>query len=181
MSTELYFNRLHAVFATQMEHLNTLDAAVGDGDHGSTMLRGLTKAAKAENGLRAKAFMRASGGASGTLFGLILIAIEAHLENGAALEAGLKTACDRICDLGEVKVGDKSMVDALAPAVEALQNGGLPAAIAAAAAGRDSTQPLVARRGRSQYVEDGGKGHIDPGSVSVVLFLQTLAEVENAA
>lgn len=181
MSAEQYFARLHEKFSDQMVHLNALDAAVGDGDHGSTMLRGLTKAAAAENGLRAKAFMRASGGASGTLFGLILIAIEAHLETGADLGAGLQTACDRICDLGEVKVGDKSMVDALAPAVTALQNGDLSAAITAAATGRDSTKPLVARRGRSQYVEEGGKGHIDPGSVSVVIFLQILKEVEDAA
>jgi dihydroxyacetone kinase-like protein len=179
MSAELYFARLHEKFSDQMAHLNALDAAVGDGDHGSTMLRGLTKATSAENGNRAKAFMRASGGASGTLFGLILIAIEAHLETSAELSAGLTTACDRICDLGEVKVGDKSMVDALAPAVAALQNNGdIDAAISAAAEGRDSTKPLVARRGRSQYVEEGGKGHIDPGSVSVVIFLETLKEVQ---
>ena len=181
MSTEQYFARLHTTFTDQMVHLNTLDAAIGDGDHGTTMLRGLTKAAAADDGLRAKAFMRASGGASGTLFGLILIAIETYLETGADLADGLQTACDRICDLGEVKVGDKSMVDALAPAVIALQNGDLNAAIAAAATGRDSTMPLVARRGRSQYVEEGGKGHIDPGSVSVVIFLQILKEVEGNA
>lgn len=177
MTAEPYFKRLHAIFTDQMAHLNALDAAVGDGDHGSTMLRGLTRAAAAEDGLRAKAFMRASGGASGTLFGLILIAIETHLDSGADLGAGLQTACDRICDLGEVKVGDKSMVDALAPAVDALKGGDLSAAIAAAETGRDSTKPLVARRGRSQYVEEGGKGHIDPGSVSVVIFLQTLKDV----
>jgi dihydroxyacetone kinase-like protein len=139
------------------------------------MLRGLTAAAAADKGRRARAFMRASGGASGTLFGLILVAIEDHLETGADLAAGLKTACERICDLGEVGVGDKSMVDALSPAVNALQNDDLSAAIAAAEAGRDSTEALIARRGRSQYVEEGGKGHIDPGSVSVVIFLETLA------
>ena len=72
-------------------------------------------------------------------------------------------------------------IDALAPAVTALQNGDLNAAINAAASGRDSTKPLVARRGRSQYVEEGGKGHIDPGSVSVVIFLQILKEVEGTA
>lgn len=181
MTVESFFVRLHETFTREMAHLNTLDAAIGDGDHGSTMLRGLTKAASAEDGSRAKAFMRASGGASGTLFGLILIAIEAHLDNGADLTDGLQTACDRICDLGEVKVGDKSMVDALAPAVAALQGGDLAAAITAAAAGRDSTKPLVARRGRSQYVENGGKGHIDPGAVSVVIFLETLAQVKGAA
>ena len=181
MSAEPFFTSLHQKFTTQMVYLNALDAAVGDGDHGSTMLRGLTNAVAADETKRAKAFMRASGGASGTLFGLILIAIEAHLDTGAPLDVGLSKACERICDLGEVKVGDKSMVDALAPAVAALQGGDLPAAIAAAAVGRDSTKVLVARRGRSQYVEDGGRGHIDPGAVSVVIFLETLAEASPIA
>ena len=96
MSAEAFFARLLEKFTAEMAHLNALDAAVGDGDHGSTMLRGLTKAASAEEGRRAKAFMRASGGASGTLFGLILIAIEAHLDSGADLATGLRTACERI-------------------------------------------------------------------------------------
>jgi dihydroxyacetone kinase-like protein len=180
MSAEQFFLSLHQKFTAQMAHLNALDAAIGDGDHGTTMLRGLTKAIAADDTKRAKAFMRASGGASGTLFGLILVAVEAHLDAGAPLAQGLATACERICDLDEVKVGDKSMVDALAPAVAALQGSDLTAAIAAAAVGRDSTHALVARRGRSQYVEDGGRGHIDPGSVSVVIFLETLAETGRA-
>tara|TARA_R110002051_G_scaffold136488_6_gene209173 strand:- start:19323 stop:19880 length:558 start_codon:yes stop_codon:yes gene_type:complete len=181
MSAELFFTILHQKFTEQMDHLNALDAAVGDGDHGSTMLRGLTKAIAAEDTRRAKAFMRASGGASGTLFGLILIAIEAHLDTGAPLDVGLSMACARICDLGEVKVGDKSMVDALAPAIAELNDDDLTAAITAAAVGRDSTKALVARRGRSQYVEGGGKGHIDPGAVSVVIFLEALAETSSNA
>ena len=141
------------------------------------MLRGLTRAVSAEDGRRARAFMRASGGASGTLFGLILLEIEAHLLTGAPLPAGLAKACERICDLGEVAPGDKSMVDALAPAVAAFEAGDLRAAIAAAKAGRDATKDRVARRGRAQYVENGGRGHLDPGAVSVVFILQTLAEV----
>jgi len=181
MSAEPYFAALWRVFSDEMARLNALDAAVGDGDHGSTMLRGLTRAADAGAGKRARAFMRASGGASGTLFGLILLGIEAHLEDGASLHGELAKACERIRDLGEVAVGDKSMVDALAPAVDALENGDLDAAIAAAGAGRDATRDLVARRGRSQYVENGGKGHLDPGAVSVVIFLTVLAETGGTA
>ena len=195
MSAEAFFNRLHQTFAGKVDHLNALDAAVGDGDHGSTMLRGLTAAVAAEHARRAKAFMRASGGASGTLFGLILVGIETHLERfpdksldqntdkdqdhkrRADLTASLATALERICDLGEVKPGDKSMVDALAAAVPALKSNGLAAAIDAAAAGRDATKEMVARRGRAQYVEHGGKGHVDPGAVSVVMFLETLMAV----
>lgn len=177
MSAEPFFALLKGRFAVEVDQLNALDAAIGDGDHGATMLRGLTKAQSAENGARAKAFMRASGGASGTLFGLILLEIEAHLETGAALHEGLMRACARICDLGEVAVGDKSMVDALSPAVDSLGSGGLEAAIAAAKAGRDGTKDLSARRGRAQYVENGGRGHLDPGAVSVVHFLEVLREV----
>lgn len=177
MSAEPLFCALKARFANEAERLNALDAAVGDGDHGATMLRGLSKAVTAETGKRARAFMRASGGASGTLFGLILLEIEAHLDTGASLHAGLAKACARICELGDVAPGDKSMVDALSPAIAALQTGDLNAAIAAAEEGRDSTKNLSARRGRAQYVEHGGRGHLDPGAVSVVIFLETLAEV----
>ncbi|MEM8729182.1 MAG: DAK2 domain-containing protein [Pseudomonadota bacterium] len=177
MSAEPFFVALQARFAGEAERLNALDAAVGDGDHGATMLRGLTKALAAENGTRAKAFMRASGGASGTLFGLILLEIEAHLDAGAPLPEGLDRACARIRDLGDVAPGDKSMVDALAPAIAALGHGDLNDAVLAARTGRDGTKALRARRGRAQYVEDGGQGHVDPGAVSVVIFLETLQEV----
>ena len=142
MSAEAFFVRLQQSFADSTEHLNGLDAAIGDGDHGSTMLRGLTAAIAADDGRRAKAFMRASGGASGTLFGLILVGIEAHFEQfpihehreetiddlSVRLAERLQTALERICDLGEVKPGDKSMVDALAPAVAALKAEGLGSA-----------------------------------------------------
>tara|TARA_R110002110_G_scaffold21165_40_gene84424 strand:+ start:2070 stop:2609 length:540 start_codon:yes stop_codon:yes gene_type:complete len=177
MSAEPFFTALRERFSEEADRLNVLDAAIGDGDHGATMLRGLTRATAAESGARAKAFMRASGGASGTLFGLILLEIEAHLETGVPLQEGLIRACERICDLGEVAPGDKSMVDALSPAISALGTGDLPGAIAAAKAGRDSTRGLSARRGRAQYVENGGSGHLDPGAVSVVHFLETLKEV----
>lgn len=174
MSAETFFVGLRERYLQQAEHLNALDAAVGDGDHGATMLRGLTGAVGAERGKRAKAFMRASGGASGTLFGLILLEIETHLDSGVPLADGLSRACERICDLGEVRVGDKSLVDALDPAVNALEAGGLHEAVAAARAGCEATRALSARRGRAQYVEDGGRGHLDPGAVSVVLILETM-------
>ncbi|SNT75662.1 DAK2 domain-containing protein [Paracoccus seriniphilus] len=181
MSAERYFNALREKVAGDMAHLNALDAALGDGDHGTTLLRGLTSAARAAEGQRAKAFMRASGGASGTLFGLVLHEIEQHLEAGADLGAGLARAEARICDLGQVKPGDKSMIDALSPAVQALQGGDLAAAVAAAGAGRDATVEMIARRGRAQYVEGGGQGHMDPGAVSLTMMLALLAETEAAA
>ena len=148
MASDRFFEQLHREFTQAAEQLNTLDAAIGDGDHGTTMLRGLTKAVSASDGMRAKAFMRASGGASGTLFGLILLGIEDHIDQGAAMDAAAQAGKP------------------------------LPQIIAAAAKGRDGTRDLVAQRGRAQYVENGGKGHIDPGSVSVVMILEALFSTE---
>lgn len=118
-----YFASLLEQFTARKDELNALDAAVGDGDHGTTMLRGLTRAGEVADGDRARAFMRASGGASGTLFGLLLLAIERHLVDGADLGAQVRIARGRICELGQVKVGDKSMIDALGPAADILDGG----------------------------------------------------------
>lgn len=171
-----YFDRLLDVFSAQEARLNKLDAAIGDGDHGTTIKRGLTAAAAADDGKKAKAFMRASGGASGTLFGLLLIEIERHLAgDGQALERHLARALERISDLGQARQGDKSMIDALAPAVETLKTGGdAKAALQAAEKGRDATVPMHAKRGRARYVENGGEGHMDPGAASVCLMFAAL-------
>ena len=176
MSAEGFFRVLHEAAGSRMQELNALDAAVGDGDHGTTLVRGLTRAATAADGKRAKAFMRASGGASGTLFGLVLHEIEQHLDDGDDLAKGLERACARICDLGEVRPGDKSLVDSLAPAARALADEkSFAEAVSAAEAGRDATRDMRAKCGRAQHVEGGGVGHLDPGAVSLVLILETLA------
>lgn len=171
-----YFSRLLSRIEARKDELNALDAALGDGDHGTTMLRGLTRAAQAESGMGAKAFMRASGGAAGTLFGLVLVAIERHLVSDADLPAELARAEARICDLGQVKAGDKSMIDALSPAVSAFSGGDLDAAIEAARQGCQATIALDARRGRAQYVEGKGRGHQDPGATSIVILFEVLRE-----
>lgn len=175
-----YFARLLEAITARRDELNELDAALGDGDHGTTMVRGLTRAVQAAPGLGAKAFMRASGGAAGTLFGLVLVAIERHLISGADLTAELQVAQARICDLGQVKKGDKSMVDALMPAVTALGTGGLDAAIEASRHGCQATIALEARRGRAQYVEGKGRGHQDPGATSIVILFETLRDTQDS-
>lgn len=171
-----YFTQLRSVYESQKDRLDDLDAAIGDGDHGSTMLRGLSAAANAEDGRLAKAFMRASGGASGTLFGLILHEIEIHLSGSdMTLALQLERALERIKTLGKVEAGDKSMVDALEPAVRTLRDGGsLADALEAAEAGREATRDMAARRGRAKYVENAGVGHVDPGAASVCLMLEAL-------
>ncbi len=178
MSARGYFERLLEVFSADEQRLNQLDADIGDGDHGTTMVRGLKAAVAADDGRQAKAFMRASGGASGTLFGLVLHEVEQHLGGqDAGQELQLERAIERIKTLGKVRAGDKTMIDALEPAAQALRDGGsLRAALAAAEKGRDATRDMPARSGRARYVENAGVGHVDPGATSVCLMLKALAD-----
>lgn len=178
MSARGFFDTLAALFSKEQQRLNDLDAAIGDGDHGSTMARGFAAAKTAPDGAQARAFMRASGGASGTLFGLILHEIELYL-NGSetALAEHLQRAEERIRKLGKTAPGDKSMVDSLAPAVTALKSGrAMDAAVDAANQGREATIDMAARSGRARYVENAGRGHVDPGATSVCLILGTLID-----
>lgn len=181
MSAASFFRTLRTVFAEQEASLNALDQAVGDGDHGSTMLRGLDAAAAA-SAAYGKAFARAAGGASGTLFGAVFDQLEAVLDdanaNGATLAAALKSAADRVALMGQAKPGDKSMLDPIASVVSGLADApGLSLSDAAALAvtlaheGAEATTAMVGRRGRVRYVAGGGVGHLDPGARSVVLVL----------
>lgn len=146
--------------------LNALDAATGDGDHGTTILRGLRAAAEASE-TPEKAFRLAAGGASGSLFAQIVGALK-KAEDGTPLSSALANAADRIATLGQAKIGDKTMLDALIPASKA----DTPQAAAnAAEVGRRSTRELEAKRGRARYVEGAGVGHIDAGATSVAELL----------
>lgn len=156
----------------RLEHaLNTLDAATGDGDHGATMLKGLRAAAAAENAPD-KAFRKAAGGASGSLFAQVIAAL-VKIEAGAPVDASLSTAAERITMLGQAKAGDKTMLDALLPAAQCST---LADAAAAAAHGRDATRDMIAKRGRAKYVEGAGAGHVDAGATSVAELLKLYAE-----
>ncbi len=152
--------------------LNSLDAATGDGDHGITMVKGLRATIDAENPVRA--FRTASGGASGSLFSLLIGALGEVINDGVALDDALKRAADRIGQMGQAKVGDKTMLDALIPA----SNAGTDAGEVAKAA-RDgwlATKEMAANRGRAKYVEDAGVGHLDAGARSVVEILDAFAQ-----
>src|SRR5699024_9685405 len=98
-------------FAVLEDELNALDAAAGDGDHGSTMLRGLHAAANTDDD-PIIAFRTASGGASGSLFAQVLSAALA-IKDGAASHDALAAAAKRIAMLGQAKPGDRTMLDAL--------------------------------------------------------------------
>jgi len=152
---------------TELEpHLNALDAATGDGDHGATILKGLHAAAAAPDtpGL---AFRLAAGGASGTIFSYLIDA----LASPDPLPA-LSKAAIRITTIGGAKAGDKTMLDALLPAA---QTQTLPDAALAARQGAEATRNMAARRGRARHVEGKGVGHLDPGAVSVAEMMTLFA------
>jgi len=164
-----------ARFEALEPELNRLDAAIGDGDHGATVLKGLRAAAQADDAPDA-AFRKAAGGASGALFAQLIKALMQASE-GAAIEDALREAADRITLLGEAKEGDKTMLDALIPAA---RTNTAPDAAKAAAKGRDATRDMAAQRGRAKHVEGGGVGHIDPGASSVAELLELYANWRGA-
>lgn len=182
--------------------LITLDRAIGDGDHGENMDRGFQAvvakldAAPAASTpgevlkLVATTLISTVGGASGPLFGTAFLKASAAVAGAESLDAAavvalLTAARDGIVLRGKAETGDKTMVDAWSPAVDAAEaaaaGGAEPSAVLAAAAdaaqtGSESTDPLVARKGRASYLGERAIGHRDPGSVSTVLLLRAAAE-----
>ena len=171
-----FLTDLVARFEGMEARLNALDAATGDGDHGTTILKGL-RAAAAASDAPDKAFRRAAGGASGSLFAVVIAAL-GKASSGADLSAALSEAADRIAMLGQAKPGDKTMLDALIPASQATSP---RAAALAAAQGRDATSVMAAKRGRAKYVEGAGVGHVDAGATSVAEILDQFATHAEAA
>ena len=181
--------------------LNTLDREIGDGDHGENMDRGMRASVDAlaklpddatpSAALRSIAMTLIStvGGASGPLYGTAFLkAAEpvgaAETIDGETLVALLTAARDGIVSRGKAEPGDKTMIDAWTPAVDAasaaLAAGADPAAILSAAAdaaeqGSDATIPLVARKGRASYLGERSAGHRDPGAQSTALILRAAA------
>jgi dihydroxyacetone kinase-like protein len=190
------------VIAANRVELITLDRAIGDGDHGENLDRGYSAVIKKLADLPSEAvpgdalkmvattLISTVGGASGPLFGTAYLkaagAIAGQPElDGAALVAMLTAARDGIVLRGKAEVGDKTMVDAWTPAVDAaaaaLADGKgevdiLRAAAAAADAGAVSTDPLVARKGRASYLGERAIGHRDPGAVSSALLLRAAVD-----
>ncbi len=185
--------RLDRRFAEAKDDLNALDAAVGDGDHGTTIQRGMAAALHAVQAadcasagavfkVAGDGFQRASGGAGGLLFAQIFKSIGQAAGDGDVapgdLAKGLAGAKAMVARFGRAQRGDKTMLDALGPAADTLANGGdLAKAAASAANGAAATRDMAATQGRARFVADGGRGHIDPGAQSVALIVETLAAV----
>ncbi|GAA2117797.1 dihydroxyacetone kinase subunit DhaL [Actinomadura alba] len=197
-----WLRRAAELIEADSERLTRLDAAIGDGDHGLNLNRGFSAAVAALPALpddtvpgkvliaAGRAIVSKTGGASGPLYGGALRAAGKALGDApdvdeAALGAALRAALDGIQGLGQAAMGDKTMVDALAPAVDAyeqaLRRHGDPAACAEAAAeaaahGAVATVPLQARKGRASYLGTRSIGHEDPGAASTVLLMRALAD-----
>jgi len=189
-----------AAIEAEADHLTQLDSAIGDGDHGINMTRGMraVTAALAEGEaaappgrrltLAGKTLVSTVGGASGPLWGSALrrggraLGDAAELDGPALVEV-LTAALAAVQELGAAVPGDKTMVDALGPAVEALRErveagAGLDSALAAAAeaadAGARATTPMQARKGRASYLGERSVGHQDPGATSTALIVRAL-------
>jgi dihydroxyacetone kinase-like protein len=180
--------RLRAAVADAEPVLTALDEASGDGDFGSNLDEGLarveTRVAAGEAGRPALVgvFLDEVGGTSGPLFGLLFASVGRAASSSedylAALADGLAEGLAAIQRVGEAQVGDRTLVDALAPAVAALheQPADAAAMVRAGVDGALATAEIRARRGRSSYVGDKALGHPDPGAVGIALLLTVLAE-----
>jgi dihydroxyacetone kinase-like protein len=184
------------VIAEHRQELVALDRAIGDADHGTNMDRGMQKAVEkleATEGddigallkVVGMALVSSVGGAAGPLYGTLFLQMgaatagrsELDLDGWtAALEAGVKGVQAR----GKAEPGDKTMLDALLPAVAALESGGeladaLRRSAEAAAEGMRQTIPLEARKGRASYLGPRSVGHQDPGATSSHLLIESAA------
>lgn len=174
----------------EADHLTELDSAIGDADHGSNLQRGfravtaeLEKASPATPGavliLAGRQLISTVGGASGPLYGTLLRRTGKALDDSAEvtpaqLAEALGAGVAAVAQLGGAKAGDKTMIDALEPAVAALGTS-FAAAAAAAEDGAVATVPILARKGRASYLGERSIGHQDPGATSSALLIAALA------
>lgn len=186
--------------AAHKEYLTELDSAIGDADHGINMARGFSKAREKIDGGEystlgalykdvAMVMMSSVGGASGPLYGTFFLKASQKLSVPEAdtelLAEAFEEGLQGIQALGKAVTGDKTMVDALTPAVRALRESAgagetlavaLEKAVSAARRGMEDTTPMVARKGRASYLGERSAGHQDPGATSVYLLLSAWAE-----
>jgi dihydroxyacetone kinase-like protein len=197
---QLFGERIHEA----REELTRLDSAIGDADHGINMDRGFTAVAAIlpplEAGDAGTLFKQVGmklistvGGASGPLYGTLFLRLgtslgEAREVTPEALATAMRAALEGVMARGKAAVGDKTMIDTMTPAVEALEAGAaedlgsaLDAAAVAAAAGRDSATPLVARKGRASYLGERSAGHQDPGATSTTILFECLRDALSGA
>lgn len=195
-----WISRFAVAMNDNREWLTELDSAIGDADHGANMARGMAAVVdKLDAGAPetidellkgvGMTLVSSVGGASGPLYGTFFLRMgiaagAVPTLDAASLATALRAGLDGVVARGKAEAGDKTMYDAMAPAVDALDStlaagAGLAAALVAAAdaaaAGRDATRPLVARKGRASYLGERSAGHLDPGAASTAILFETLA------
>ena len=196
-----WLTRFRELVTEQVAYLTELDSAIGDADHGSNMTRGMDavieKIQAAPAGTVDVLFkavgmtlVTSVGGASGPLYGTFFLRFGAtagavETLDAPGLTAALRAGLGGVVARGKAEAGDKTMIDALEPALDAFDaalaaSSDIPsaarAAYSAAQTGRDATEALLARKGRASYLGERSIGHIDPGAASTSLLFQALAE-----
>jgi dihydroxyacetone kinase-like protein len=203
--TRDWIARVAATVADQADYLTQLDSAIGDADHGVNMHRGFVAVTEALAGFEAATvgelltkvgatLVSRVGGASGPLYGMAFRAMGKELiestVDATRLAAGLRAGLESVQKLGAAVPGDKTIVDAYQPALEAFEAaveagrdlaGASAAAAEAAGQGMQSTVPMQARKGRASYLGPRSVGHQDPGATSTWLIFRSLAEATAAS
>jgi dihydroxyacetone kinase-like protein len=198
VSVTAWMREASAAVAAEADHLTQLDSAIGDGDHGINMTRGFRAVLQAVDGveeppgkqliLAGKTLVSKVGGASGPLWGTALRRAGRAVGSAGALDGpqlvdALAAGLAGVVELGAAEPGDKTMVDALGPAVDALREAveagrpledALAAAADAADAGARATVPMQARKGRASYLGERSVGHQDPGATSTAVIMRAL-------
>lgn len=194
------------VFEDQKLKLCELDGAIGDGDHGTSIALGFSGAAKylfvekpedigALLQMIGKSFIDSVGGVTGIIFGTLFINLGKKAVNKKEIDISdlaemFGSGLEMVKSRGKVKEGDKSIVDALSPAVCALEDASrnnltsveaLILASQAADDGMEATREMEAKVGRARYQKEKSKGHIDAGAASLALIFKTLAETTNVS
>jgi len=201
-----WITRVAKAIEADRARLTELDAAIGDGDHGTNLDRGFAAVLRVLDttapstpstvlSLTGTTLISKVGGASGPLYGTAFRRAGNALPDAPEIDlrdlaAALEAAVAAVRKLGAARDGDKTMVDALAPAAAALsraaeEGAALPdavdAAVAAAEAGAQATVGMQASKGRASYLGPRSVGHLDPGAASTVLILTALRDTARAA
>jgi dihydroxyacetone kinase-like protein len=198
---ERWVSKFAQLIIASKDTLSELDSSIGDADHGTNMERGMTAVSsmlsEGHSWERPGDFLkeigltisRKVGGSSGALYGTIFLRMARSVGASDRIDAtdfarALRAGLEGVVDRGNVKAGDKTMYDALAPAVEALDGAlakdlpfreALTLSLSAAEAGRDSTIFMRARKGKSSYLAEKSIGSQDPGATSITMLIAAAA------
>lgn len=182
--TKKWLLNFSSMVSENKQYLSDLDQAIGDGDHGSNMDRGV---AAIKNSIENSNFEKSSevmksaamamiskvGGASGPLYGSAFLEMSKNIDEAEIFEV-VKAGLDAIKKRGNAVLNDKTMVDVWEPAVDALKTNNLT--VDSISDARDATKPLKARKGRASYLNERSIGHLDPGAVSSGYLFYALVE-----